>query len=75
MATTLKLTAVGTSTGVVIPKDLLARMKVEKGDVLHAIETRDGILLTPYDAEVEEQIACGLRIMKQYREAFRELAK
>ena len=75
MATTLKLTAVGTSTGVVIPKELLTRMKLQKGDVLHAIETRDGLLLTAYDAEVEEQIAYGLRIMKQYGEAFRALAK
>ena len=75
MATTLKLTAVGTSTGIVIPKELLTRLKLEKGDVLHAIETRDGILLTPYDAEVEEQIRCGLKIMKEYSEAFRALAK
>jgi putative addiction module antidote len=44
MATTLKLTAVGTSTGVVIPKELLTRMKLQKGDVLHAIETRDELL-------------------------------
>jgi putative addiction module antidote len=75
MTTTLKLTAVGTSTGLVIPKELLTRMKVQKGDVLHAIETRDGILLTPYDAEVEEQIACGERFMDRYRETFRKLAE
>lgn len=75
MATKLKLTAVGTSTGVVIPKELLTRLRLEKGDVLHAIETRDGLLLTPYDAEVERQIAHGLDIMKENREAFRALAK
>ncbi len=55
----LKLTAVGTSTGLVIPKEMLARMKLEKGDTLHAIETRDGYLLTPYDAEVQRQFGCA----------------
>ena len=35
MAATLKLTAIGTSTGVVIPKEMLNRMKVERGDALH----------------------------------------
>jgi putative addiction module antidote len=46
---TLKLTAVGTSTGVVIPKEMLARMKVARGDKLHVVETPDGYLLTSYD--------------------------
>ena len=43
----LKLTAVGTSTGLVIPKEMLTRVKVERGDLLHVIETPDGFLLTP----------------------------
>jgi putative addiction module antidote len=75
MATTLKLTAVGTSTGVVIPKDMLTRMKLQKGDVLHAIETRDGLLLTQYDVEVQKQIECGERFMDRYRETFKALAE
>lgn len=45
---TLKLTAIGTSTGAVIPKEMLARLKVEKGDTLFAIETPEGYLLTPF---------------------------
>ena len=52
--TRLKLTAVGRSTGVILPKHLLALMRVEKGDQLYAIETPNGILLTPYDPEVQE---------------------
>ncbi len=47
MVATLKLTAISTSTGVVIPKEMLNRMKVERGDALHVIETPDGYLLTP----------------------------
>lgn len=71
----LKLTTVGSSTGTVIPKEMLNRLKVEKGDTLFAIETPDGYLLTPYDPEVEEQLELGREFMKQYRETFRALAK
>ena len=71
----LKLTSVGTSTGVVIPKEMLAHMKVEKGDMLHVTETPDGFYITPYDPEVEEQLKVGRRVMKQHREALRALAK
>jgi len=75
MAITLKLTAVGTSTGIVVPKEMLNHMKVQKGDMLHVTETKDGYLLTPYDPIVEEQLKHGRQVMKEYREAFRALAK
>ena len=71
----LKLTAIGTSTGVVIPKEMLNRLKVEKGDALYAIETPEGYLLTPYDPAIAEQLGHGERFMKQYRDTFKALAK
>jgi putative addiction module antidote len=73
--TTLKLTAVGTSTGVIIPKEMLTRMKVERGDVLHVVETADGYLITPYDPDIAKQLDEGREFMKEYRDAFKELAK
>ncbi len=75
MAVTLKLTAVGTSTGVVIPKEMLTRMKVERGDALHVIETPDGYLLTPYDPKVAAQVEAGREFMKDNRDTFKALAK
>jgi len=72
---TLKLTAVGTSTGVVIPKEMLTRMKVARGDKLHVVETPDGYLLTPYDPAVAEQVEAGREFIKEYRETFKVLAK
>ena len=75
MAATLKLTAIGTSTGVVIPKEMLSRMKVERGDILHVIETPEGYLLTPYDPTVAEQVEAGREFMKNYRDTFKALAK
>jgi putative addiction module antidote len=72
---TLKLTKIGTSTGAVIPKEMLARLKVEKGDVLYAIETPEGYLLTPYDPAIAEQLKAGREFMKEYRDTFKALAK
>lgn len=71
----LKLTAVGTSTGVVIPKEMLKRLKVGRGDVLFAVETPSGYLLTPYDPAVEDQIKLSREIMMEYRDTLRALAK
>ncbi len=71
----LKLTSVGTSTGLVIPKEMLNHLKLEKGDMLFATETKEGYLLTPYDPVVEEQIKIGRQVAKEYRQALRELAK
>ena len=72
---TLKLTTVGTSTGAVIPKEMLIRLKVEKGDSLYAIETQDGYLLTPYDPAIDEQLKVGRRFIKQNRDTFKALAE
>lgn len=72
---TLKLTKIGTSTGTVIPKEMLKRLKVEKGDSLYAIETAEGYLLTPYDPAIEEQLKVGREFMKDFRETFKALAK
>jgi putative addiction module antidote len=71
----LKLRAVGTSTGLVLPKEMLTRMKVRKDDQLFAVETPDGYLLTPYDPEVDQQLEKGRNLMAKYRETFRALAK
>lgn len=71
----LKLRKVGTSTGVLLPKEALLRLHVKEGDTVFAVETPDGYLLTPYDPEVEEQVKLGLEFMAKYRDTFRALAK
>ena len=71
----LKLTAMGTSTGTVIPKEMLARLKVAKGDTLFAVETPSGYLLTPYDPAIEEELNLGREFMAEYRETLRALSK
>ena len=71
----LKLIAVGTSTGVVIPKEMLQRMKVARGDFLHVSETAEGYLVTPYDPTVAEQVEAGRKFMREFRDTFKALAK
>jgi putative addiction module antidote len=73
---TLKLTAVGTSTGVVIPKEMLTRMNLAKGDSLYAVETPDGgYRLTPYDPGFAKKMEKADDIMRRYRNALRVLAQ
>ncbi len=73
--TALKLTQIGNSVGLILPKELLARLKLEKGDTVFVTDAADGILLTPYSAEFETQMSAARRIMKKRRDALRELAK
>jgi putative addiction module antidote len=73
--TALKLTQIGNSVGVVLPKELLARLKVGKGDTLFVTDAPGGVTLTPYDADFERQLAAARDIMKRRRNVLRELAK
>ena len=73
--TALKLTQIGNSVGVILPKEVLARMKIEKGDTVFLTEAANGITLTPYDPELEEQLKLGREFMREYRDTFHQLAK
>jgi len=72
---TLKLRAVGTSTGLLLPKEMLSRLRVRQGDTLYAIETAAGYALTTLNPEVQAQIEAGESFMDRYRDAFAALAK
>jgi putative addiction module antidote len=73
---TLKLTQIGNSVGVVLPKEALAKLGVDKGAVVYLTEAPGGDLrISAYDPAVAEQIALGEAFMDEYRDAFRALAK
>ncbi|MCR6645258.1 MAG: AbrB/MazE/SpoVT family DNA-binding domain-containing protein [Terricaulis sp.] len=72
---TLKVRRIGNSLGVVLPKDVLAKLNVGEGDHLSVSDTPDGVALTAFDDEVARQIEIGRDLMKRYRNALRELAK
>ncbi|MBI3918438.1 MAG: AbrB/MazE/SpoVT family DNA-binding domain-containing protein [Betaproteobacteria bacterium] len=71
----LKITTVGNSAGVILPKELLARLRLGKGDELFATELPDGIKLTPYDPKVAGQMEVAERIMRKDRNVLRKLAE
>ena len=73
--TTLKVTQIGNSLGVILPKEFLTKMKLEKGDKLYVTDSPDGLRLTPHDAEFEKQMQAAEKIMKARRNVLRELAK
>lgn len=70
-----KVTTVGSSTGVVLPKEIIAKLRVEKGDTLCFIETPNGFEITPYDPEFEQEMNAARSVMRKYRNALRELAQ
>lgn len=70
----LKVTTIGNSAGVILPKELLARLRLEKGDELFALETADGIKLTTYDPELAKQMEVAESVMRKDRNVLRKLA-
>ena len=75
MSSKLKITTIGNSSGVILPKEILERLRVEKGDSLYAVETRNGIELTPYNPEFAAQIEIAEQVMREDRDALRKLAE
>lgn len=75
MVRELTLRQVGGSIGATIPKDMADRLHLDAGDRILAIETEEGILLTPYDREIEDGLAAASYAAKKFRNALRELAR
>ena len=71
----VKLRRMGGSVGATLPKDMAERLHLEAGDEVMAVETANGILLTPYDPEIEEGLAIAAEAQKRYQGTLRELAK
>lgn len=75
MALTVKLTTIGNSTGIILPKELLEKLRVGKGDVLHVLETPGGIELVAFDPEFARQMDVAEGIMRKRRTLLKKLAE
>ena len=75
MATVAKIITIGNSVGVILPKEILNRLHVEKGDTLYISETTEGIQLTPYDQNFAEEMDAARRVMRKHRDVLRKLAE
>lgn len=72
----LKVTTIGSSKGVILPKELLEALRVDKGDTLYVTPTATGgIQLSPYQPDFDETIQIARGVMKRYRDALRKLAE
>ena len=75
MTNKLKIVTVGNSVGVVLPKEILEKLRVQKGESVFAIETSRGVELTPYNPELAEQMTIAEQVMREDRDALRKLAE
>lgn len=75
MVKAVTLRQVGGSVSATLPKDMAARLRLEPGDSVLAIETDRGVLLTPYDEATERALDAAARVAKRYRNVLRQLAK
>ncbi len=71
----LKLTSIGNSVGVILPKELLVKLGLQKGDTLFAMEMPDGLKLSISDPEHDAQMEVARRLMHKWGNVLRELAK
>ena len=71
----LKIRRIGNSSGVTIPKEALAQLRVEDGDTILLTESPDGFLVTPYDKDFADSLEAFERTRRKYRNALRNLAE
>jgi putative addiction module antidote len=75
MNATLKITRIGNSAGVILPKELLARLRAGVGDTLYVSEAPDGVRITAADPDFAAKMELAEEIMREDREILRVLAK
>jgi putative addiction module antidote len=71
----LKITTTGNSLAIALPKAVVDRLKLKKGDEIFLVDTPDGVRLTPYDPEFDAQLNAARQVMRKYRNTLRALAK
>ena len=75
MATAVKITTVGNSAGIVLPKEILSRLNVKKGDMITLTESANGIYMTAYDETFMRKMEATEKVMRNYRDALKKLAE
>lgn len=72
----LKIRKIGNAAGVILPREILNKMRLKEGDKIFLTEGADGgYKITPYDPEFEKQMKLAKGVMSRYRNTLRELAK
>jgi putative addiction module antidote len=72
----LQVRKIGNSIGLILPKELLARLKLQEGDTLHVVEqTERGLKLSPYDPKHAKAMEIARRSFRKYADTYKALAK
>jgi len=72
----LQIKKIGNSLGLILPKELLARLKLKEGDKLHVVEqTERGMKLSPYDPKHAKAMEIARRSFRKYADTYKALAK
>lgn len=72
---TVRVTTVGNSLGIILPKEILSRLRIGKGDILHLLEMVDGIQLCAYDPDFERQVELIDQVARTQRDVLRALTQ
>ncbi|WP_446742502.1 AbrB/MazE/SpoVT family DNA-binding domain-containing protein [Silvibacterium acidisoli] len=75
MPTTVKVTTIGSSAGIVLPREVLSKLNVQKGDSLYLTETPEGFKLTPYNDQFDATVKVAQDVMRRYRDTLKKLAE
>lgn len=75
MTAKLKITSIGNSAGVILPREVLEKLRVEKGDTLFLTETPNGFAVSAFDDEFSLQMTLAEEIMREDRDVLRQLAQ
>jgi putative addiction module antidote len=70
-----KIVAIGNSAGIILPKEILARMNVKKGDPVYLREVAGTLQVSPYDEEFAAKMEVADQVIRRYRDAFKKLAE
>lgn len=70
-----KVTTVGSSVGIILPKEIMTRLRIEKGDTVTFLETPNGVEITPYDPEFEQEMELARKVAGDFRNALKKLAE
>ena len=72
----VQIRKIGNSTGIILPKELLARLKLKVGDKLHIVEqTERGLKLSPYDPTHARAMEIARQVLRDYADTFKALAE
>ena len=74
MVKQVRLRQAGGSVSATLPKEMVDRMRLRPGDDVFAVDTPDGILITPYDEVTARALEAGREGARRYRNALRRLA-